>query len=648
MRYGKIHIVILLFLACTAVAARAEKLKSSDCLACHDTINEQTFKASIHGSIFECTDCHKDIKGPGPHDPAPVKPQCATCHADEQKAYDAGFHAKAIANGNTQAAKCIDCHGGPHEILPASDPNSKVSRANIAKTCATCHANGKMMAADGYSSAPVKAYEDSVHGKAVAAGNQKAAVCTDCHGNHDIRPANDPQSPIFKFNVPNTCGKCHQDVKTVFMSSIHGQAISRGNWMAPVCTDCHGTHSIKPPSDPTSSVSAQMLAKSTCGRCHEGVRLTQEMGVPGRREVTYDASYHGLAAEGGSTVVANCASCHGVHNILPSSDPRSMINPANLVTTCGKCHPGAGANFVKGKIHIDVPLSADIGSTAVRWTRRFYLGMILMVIGGMLLHNLIIWRRKALEKKKAQRRIVTRMETSQRIQHLILMISFITLVLTGFALKYPESWFAMVLGLPENVRGIVHRSAGVALIAVGLYHLFYLISKRSGRKMLGDMLPVPKDGFDAIGTVAYYLGISKEKPALPRFGYAEKAEYWALIWGTMVMGATGLSLWFKVQVGHFFPRWILDVATAIHFYEAILATLAIVVWHFYWIMFDPDVYPMNWAWYDGMMDVEHYEEEHAADHETVLASIESVARKSAEKEAASQEQAAAASTTEQK
>jgi cytochrome b subunit of formate dehydrogenase len=99
-------------------------------------------------------------------------------------------------------------------------------------------------------------------------------------------------------------------------------------------------------------------------------------------------------------------------------------------------------------------------------------------------------------------------------------------------------------------------------------------------------------------------------------------EYLALVWGMFVMAFTGLALWFKVQTGHVAPRWVLDVATAVHFYEAILATLAILVWHFYWIIFDPDVYPMNWAWYDGKMDVELYHHEHGADHATVNQAIE--------------------------
>src|SRR5262249_40893694 len=158
---------------------------------------------------------------------------------------------------------------------------------------------------------------------------------------------------------------------------------------------------------------------------------------------------HGLASSLGSQVVANCASCHGVHNILPSSDPRSTINKANLVTTCGQCHPGVSEKFVLGKVHVDAPLSADTGSLAVRWIRKFYLGMIVAVIGSMLLHNLIIWRHKAISRRKQAGRLVTRMTPAQRWQHYVLFTSFILLVVTGFALKYPDTWFAAMLGMSE-------------------------------------------------------------------------------------------------------------------------------------------------------------------------------------------------------
>src|SRR5215471_15349553 len=488
--------------------------KNDECLACHGDssltteragktvslyVNPESFKNSIHGGMFACVECHTDVHT-SPHDKTPAKISCVTCHADQQAAYDRSYHARAIKSGDTQAATCVDCHGSPHELLPASDPKSRVNHANMAATCGTCHGRKFVMEASGHSAQPFFSYEERVHGKAVASGSEKAAVCTDCHGAHEILAASDPKSSIFKFNVPATCAKCHSDVQKEFAQSIHGQAIQRGNWQAPVCTDCHGIHSIKAHLDPNSSVSAANLARVTCARCHEGVRLAQELGVPGSRATTYLQSYHGLASKLGSQVVANCASCHGVHNILPSNDPRSTINKANFVKTCGQCHPGVGEKFVLGKVHVDAPLSADIGSLAVRWIRKFYLGMIAVVIGAMLLHNLIIWRRKAVLRRRAEHRLVTRMNTNQRYQHLVLLLSFITLVVTGFALKYPDSWFAALLGINEKVRGITHRVAGVILISAGVYHIIYVLLTRDGRRLLRDFLPVPKDATDAWGT----------------------------------------------------------------------------------------------------------------------------------------------------
>jgi cytochrome b subunit of formate dehydrogenase len=462
-----------------------------------------------------------------------------------------------------------------------------------------------------------------VHGRAVASGSQKAAVCTDCHEVHEILSANNPKSSIFKFNVPATCAKCHERVQLEFTASIHGQAITRGNWQAPVCTDCHGIHTIKSHVDPNSSVSAQNLARSTCARCHEGVRLSREFGVPGGRVTSYLESYHGLASELGSQIVANCASCHGVHNILPSSDPRSTINRANLVHTCGQCHPGVTEKFVSGKVHIETPLSADTASKAVRWIRQIYVSLIVAVIGGMVLHNLIIWRRKAILRRKQEHRLVTRMTANQRYQHVFLFSSFIVLVLTGFALKYPTSWFAELLGLGERLRSIIHRIAGVVLIGTSIYHLIYIAVTRDGRRLLRDFIPVPRDATDVVGTLLYYLGLKPHKPEFARFNYAEKAEYWALVWGMFVMAGTGIMLWAKVFFGDLLPRWSLDIATAIHFYEAVLATLAIVVWHFYQVFLDPDIYPMNWAWWDGKMSFEHYQEEHGLDGATLLEAVRS-------------------------
>jgi cytochrome b subunit of formate dehydrogenase len=246
----------------------------------------------------------------------------------------------------------------------------------------------------------------------------------------------------------------------------------------------------------------------------------------------------------------------------------------------------------------------------------------------MFLHNAIIWQSKARALRAMQNPMMTRMSTNQRWQHLILLSSFIILVITGFALKFPNSWIAEMLGNGEKLRSITHRVAGVILIAAGIYHIFYLAMTKEGRRLICDFAPRPKDAFDAWATMRYYLGMGGEKPRFSRFNYAEKAEYWALVWGTALMAVTGVMMWANVSTGNLLARWWVDVATAIHFYEAILATLAIIVWHFYQVFLDPDVYPMNWAWWDGKMPVEHYRHEHGLDTEA-LAEAEAESKASA-------------------
>jgi cytochrome b subunit of formate dehydrogenase len=129
------------------------------------------------------------------------------------------------------------------------------------------------------------------------------------------------------------------------------------------------------------------------------------------------------------------------------------------------------------------------------------------------------------------------------------------------------------------------------------------------------MTPRWKDFTDLVQNLGYYAGVRGARPKVARFGYVEKAEYWAVVWGTMIMGLTGLMIWFKIGIFGFLPRWWIDIALAIHFYEAVLATLAIIVWHFYHVIFDPDVYPMNFAFVDGRVSEDSFKEEHALAYE---------------------------------
>jgi formate dehydrogenase gamma subunit len=536
-------------------------------------------------------------------------------HAD----YDKGFHAQSLQAGS-KAAACLDCHTRNHDLstmLPASDPRSTINRANIAETCGRCHGDKTVMQGSGISDRPILSYRESVHAKAIARGNMSAAVCTDCHNGHDILPASNAASSIARVNIPNTCGKCHRTESNEFVQSVHGAALARGVSRSPNCTDCHGIHKIDTPvENGANGTKSPTIAVGTesCAKCHEGVALAREFGVAGERVRSYKDSYHGLASQLGSKVVANCASCHGIHNILPSSDSRSMINAANLQKTCGQCHVGATENFTKGKIHLTSGLVSNVstrelgarGTTIVRW---IYLPLIFLTIAGMALHNLLVWRKK-LAARRRQPRSIVRLTLNQRIQHWLLLTSFIALVISGFALQYPDSLFAWLLGSNEYLRRIIHRVAAVIMLVVGVYHLGYLVFTKEGRRWVIDMLPKIKDVRDLAGNFAYYLGLRSIKPKIARFGYAEKAEYWAVIWGTFIMGLTGLMIWFKIGVFGFLARWWIDIALAIHFYEAVLATLAIIVWHFYHVIFDPDVYPVNFALIDGRVSEELFREEH--------------------------------------
>ena len=435
---------------------------------------------------------------PGPADEkADLKLDCGGCHGpgktlpylggslfheDAHKAYDQGFHAKAVQHG-AKAATCLDCHaqnGDMTTFLPASNPKSTINRANLAITCGKCHGNLATMRGTGISNRPFISYQESVHATAISRGNFSAAVCSDCHGSHEILPASDSRSTISKLNIPNTCGKCHAEISREFGESVHGQAVVRGVSRSPVCTDCHGIHSIKNPNEPGTSIPTQAMATGTCAQCHQGVTLTQEFGVQGDRVSSYKDSYHGMASSFGSKLAANCASCHGVHNILPSSDPRSMINVANLPQTCGQCHPGATQNFSSGRVHLDSSESKDYGSIGTIWVRRIYLPLIVFVIGGMVVHNLLVWRKKTADKRRLETRNILRLTVNQRVQHLLLLVSFTVLVISGFALQYPDTWLGWLFGSSEWLRRVIHRVAAVVMIVTGVYHIAYPALTKDG------------------------------------------------------------------------------------------------------------------------------------------------------------------------
>jgi len=542
--------VVVGLVACSASAA----LKNSDCLECH--ADNTLFKTNSVGKAL-------------------------SLFVDKAKL-------GASAHGTNT---CISCHADV--TIQHPDDDKLLKPVN----CATCH------------KPQTESYGASVHGLAHAAGQTEAANCQDCHDSHEILSAGSPLSPLYFTRQAETCGACHPKEARDFAASVHGQAVAAGKRDAPTCTDCHSEHKI----EGLKTASNMKISQEVCGRCHSSSRMNTKYNLPQDRVQTFFDSYHGLAAQYGSTLAANCGSCHGFHKVLPSADPASTINRAHLVETCGKCHLGANEKFAFGKIHVNAataPVETDFAGTINWWVRRIYLVLIFVTIGGMLIHNGLLFYKKVSAHLRASGRPVLRMSLAQRWQHAILATSFIVLAVTGFALKFPDSGLARAMGSSEPFRRWTHRVAGVILLLVGAYHLIYLLVSKEGRRLVCDLFPVKKDLADVIAAVRYLTGMSSEKPKIGRFGYVEKMEYWAVIWGTIIMGATGLSIWFKMDVTHFLPRWLVDVATTIHYYEAVLACLAIVVWHFYHVIFDPDVYPVNLACWDGKVSEHWQQDEH--------------------------------------
>ena len=534
---------------------------------------------------------------------------CLECHSDKTltSTNAAGavrslyVDAGVVGASAHKTTSCAGCHGD----LTSKHPDDNVAARPV--NCSSCHAKQSL------------SYDASVHGAAEREGRRigahAAPECVDCHGTHGVLPATLPASPLYYLKLAKTCGQCHGDEAREVTESVHGQALAAGRRDAPTCTDCHSEHNIQA----LKGKSPLEISQQVCSRCHASERLNTKYNLPSDRVKTFFESYHGLAAQYGSTRAANCGSCHGAHRILPSSDPRSMVYKDNLAATCGQCHPGADAKFAEGKIHVDAASAgagAEVGEKINWWVRKAYLAMIFGVIGLMAAHNALIFGRKAAARARREQRTRVRMDFSQRAQHAVLAISFIFLAWTGFALRFPDSWTARLLDSTEGVRRWEHRIAGIVLLLTGAYHIGYVLATREGRRLLKDMAPGPKDVRDAAANVRRLAGLSAAKPEFGRFGYAEKAEYWAVVWGTIIMGVTGFMIWFKLGTTHWLPRWSIDVATTIHYYEAILACLAILVWHFYHVIFDPDVYPLNRAALDGRVSEEWYREEHPLDTET--------------------------------
>jgi predicted CXXCH cytochrome family protein len=267
--------------------------------------------------------------------------------------------------------------------VPKSDPQSAVYPLNVPRTCGQCHGAEGMAKKHGLPSV-YPAYIDSIHGFALSKeGLLVAANCQTCHGSHHILSHTNPLSATYKTNVPNTCGKCHAGITADYELGVHGRAVAAGHMDAPVCSDCHNAHAIVQPTE------AAFRTQSTpiCGSCHK------------EKFSTYRDTFHSqLGSLGGYVETARCWDCHGAHDILPASDPRSPINKANLVKTCGRCHAGANESFVQYQPHANAHNRKL--NPALYYIGLFMNLLLVSVLTFFLIHTILWLIRQRLEQVK--------------------------------------------------------------------------------------------------------------------------------------------------------------------------------------------------------------------------------------------------------
>lgn len=614
-------------------------MANADCLRCHSTpitaksdgrslrVDEAEHASSIHGRKgISCAQCHAGAQPSLERSCATIttKVDCSTCHAGQVGDYQRGVHGQLAARGDKNAPTCSECHG-THQILEHRIPDGATAQIkdlvrtsptysrNVPELCARCHEDGGAAAKRylGPETHIIEKYSNSIHGKGLLeSGLVVTAVCTDCHTAHKELPVGDPQSTVHPGNIAGTCGRCHDGIYEQFQKSIHAPGGNpdyvqlRDMPKLPDCNDCHSSHTMAR----TDQAAFKLGIMDPCGKCHE--KITE----------TFFETYHGKAAELGDTSRARCNDCHGAHDILPPSAPASHLSKEHIVGTCAKCHEGAQANFAGFLTHATHDDKERY--PALYWV---FVGMTTLLVGTFAFFGLhtLAWLPRSWKMRDAHRKHVAvigdkqrqfrRFTPYQRALHLTVILSFFGLAITGMMLKFSHaSWAHLLARFFGGIQGAgwVHRLCAVATFGYMALHLVEVVkrfraSKQSVKQFAfgpDSLVPRWSDVREFVATMKFFFGLGPA-PRYGRWTYWEKFDYMAVFWGVVVIGSTGLCLWFPELFTRVLPGWSINIATIIHSDEALLAAGFIFTIHFFNTQLRPEKFPSDPVMFTGSMSV---------------------------------------------
>ncbi len=575
------------------------------------------FSSAEAGKNVRLFDADGNPLNPNGIDAASVKQSCGKsgCHDVDKSARS--LHYNKPEDADPEYSDCFSCHLPKGKVAFNKDGTIKKVQTEIGpESCKSCHSDES------------KDILKGVHGK-----NDKAVgdhpTCMSCHGSnpHEIIPT----SRLTRIQKAAMCSGCHSnkelalkygmssDSVSSYEESFHGKALLRfGKNDSATCSDCHSHHKILSSKDSASPIHRNNAA-STCCKCHIGAQMNFAMsGANHLRIKMQDSLFLRLVALFFRVLTIGTL-CFLMGFI--AIDLRRKVFSRNYYPSCGRL-VGLFITFS----FLSMICGLVLGTLRVRGAEWAWLVSIALMLIAFVL---FLARKKT--KKTNESRIYRRFDISQRIQHICLALSFTILVITGMPLRYAEvewsHYLHFLFGGFDGAR-IAHRAAAVLLVTTWIWHGFYLIYlwKKAGWSFKSwTMWPARKDFSDIFETIKFGLGLQSRMPKFAKFNFKEKFDYFAVYWGMPIMVFSGFVLWFPVFLGNKLPELALSVAYIAHSDEALLAMLAIMIWHLYNTHFNPDHFPMNPVWYTGVLTQEQMEEEHSLEKERIDASNSSEA-----------------------